>query len=858
MFDNKSTMESNNNISNDGIFALLTFNFGDEIESEVIFKVCTKFNWNCELVVLKVGRDNKLISPFPVNDCRNHLTKIRNQKSSGNKTKMETDIDMVVESEEIQNNVADSKNVNALEHGFSNIDIEGKQGLDNQPFSYAGAIKKTNRISNNLSDVVDSPRSSERIPSHTRFHDREQLQKVANEVLKGLKVMVIMRGPPGCGKSHLAKEIVDATTRDEYYNHIFTTDDFFYDRSGNYNFNASQLGEAHESNKKRVDHYAQSGWSPIIVDNTNIRVWEMSNYFEIAVRCGYLIHIVEPNTAWSRSAGKLAMKNSHGVPKEAIERMLMNYEPTTVQSVMESFGLNYSMPMPQYRQFPPTPIKVTSKQDDVTNQRHLSKPQRSSKSLPKRNNFEMSSQIPDVVQYESVEEAFQNVNKTSDWGTFDKEQTDFWNANTTELPQLLPLLPQPKQQRIAKKVSDVKTSAVTKDEVHSNLFAILKENTETIENKSSTDEEPKEILNKHRKNCRNENGSFAQIRQIYPTVALEILWDLFEKCEGDGDWTMDILLKEETRIGNYTDGAKNNFDCDCDYVQVPASIEEIPIMNNALPYQRPRRDRSTVNTEEQLAAKRMIEGSFQISDEHYSNHTRKIRNLRRGVVSPVSVAQSASNDEEGACAIDEIEPNEEELLEINLGMDLVCQLDSVFGVEVYQREAIADMKTAVFMPKSLAQQLYALWMESMYNQMEEQRKKSIKEDAEFARQLQSQQNYPGLYKHAKPPSNLKDIMEMEYAWAAYKTEMDEWKLKTPQDLALQMSHDKLCDIFPNIDRETLIEVLAAHNNKFTETVDVLKDTLGKPEDKLLNEGQELFEEVRAEVEMTVSTRNDLW
>lgn len=802
-----------------------------------------------------------------MDDCRDNLTEMRIQEKIGKKTRTGNDVDIVVESEEIQNIAVRSKNVNELTNGLGDIDIEGETVLANQQFTYAGAIKKTNRKFDNVIDFVDSPHTSEPIRSNaqTRFHDRPQLQQMSIEILAGTKVMAIMRGPPGCGKSYLAKEIIDATTCDEYYNHIFSTDDFFYDQHRNYQFNATRLGEFHESNRKRVDHYARSGWSPIIVDNTNIRVWEMSNYFEIAVRCGYSIHLVEPNTAWSQSAGKMAMKNSHSVPKDAIERMLINYEPTTVKSVMDSFGLAYTMSMPQYRQFPP--IKLTApanqnverSQSNETIQRIPSKAQRTFKSLPKSNNFEVYSQIPDVVQYESVEEAFQNVDITSDWTTFDKEQTDFWTKNTTHapVPQLLQF--QPKLQRI----TDVKSSTITKRDVHSNLFSILKENHENVESKSSTDEEPKEMLmlHKHRKNCKNENDSFAQIRQIFPSVALDILWDLFEKCEGDGDWTMDILLKEETRIGDYdhldseSDRAKNDFVCDCDYVNVPASIEEISTIN-ASTYQRPRRDRTTINSEEHLAAKRLIEESFQIGDEHYSDHTRKIRNIRRGVLSPAIVIESAINDEDmhGACAIDidETEPNEE-LLEINLGLDLVCQLDSVFGFEAYQKEALTDMKTNVFMPKSLAQQLYALWMESMYNQIEEQRKKSIKEDAEFARQLQSQQKYPGLHKHVKPPSDLKDIMEMEYAWAAYKTEMDDWRLKTPQDLALQMTHDKLCGIFPNIPRDTLIEVLAAHNNKFAETVDVLKDTLnGKPEEKMLNEGRQLFEEVRTEVEMTVS------
>lgn len=810
---------------------------------------------------------------IPVEDCIDHLLRLRNQKQVKKlPTNLENDVDFVVESEEVQNSLSGCKS-NELQHDFSkktNIGTENKNMLNNQQLTFAGAIKKTNRkLNNNLVDIVDSTEPI-RTNTKTRFHNRPHLQQIANEIVEGIKVMVILRGPPGCGKSYIAREIIDATTSDEYHHHIFSSDDYFYDRRGQYNFNPNHLGEAHQSNKIRVERYALDGWSPLIVDNTNIRTWEMNNYLEIALRYGYIVHMVEPDTAWSGSAGKLATKNSHNVPKETIERMMLNYELTTVKQAMDKIGLNYTMPMPQYRKFPPIKVEeIHSKRNtqsyDVI-EHFASKPQRQPKNASKPNNFEMSTQVPDVVQYESLEEAFRNVEKVNEWTSFDKESTQFWNNDATQSSQLLQVIP--KQQRNTKQVI---SSTDIQNDVHSNLFAILKENHEHVDNKSSTDEEQKDVLmiHKHRKNCKNENNSFAQIREIYPTVPLEFLWDLFEKCEGDGDWTMDILLKEETRIGDYEnldsdmDRARNDFDCDCDVLYAHSPMEESSTINYSTmsTYQRPTRsrDRNTNNVEDHLAAKRMIEESFQIGDEHYSDHTRKIRNIRHGVNSPAIVVETAINDDqEGACGIevDEPEPNDEEILEINLGMDLVCQLDSVFGVEAYQREALTDVKTNVFMPKSLAQQLYALWMESMYNQLEEQRKKSIKEDAEFARQLQSQQSYPGLYKHVKPPSDIKDIMEMEYAWKAYKAEIDEWRLKTPQDLALQMTHDKLCNIFPNVDRETLIEVLAAHNNKFKETVDVLKDTLSNnAEDKMLNEGRELFEEVRAEVEMTVSTLN---
>ncbi len=315
----------------------------------------------------------------------------------------------------------------------------------------------------------------------TPIQDRLQLREIVHQIREGMKVMVIMRGPPGCGKSYLAKEIIDATTRDEqHYNYIFSSDDFFYhQQSNNYQFLAHRLSEVHEKNAKRVDYYARYGSSPIIVDNTNTKVWEMENYFTIAVKYGYLVHIVEPNTAWSQSLDTLVMKNLHGVPKEAIERMLSGYEPITVWSAMERFGLNYAMSMPQYRRLPP----ITA---------------------------------------------------------------DTWNDN--------------------------------------------------VENESTTDEKQTEplMLHKHRKNCQNENESFARIRQIYPSIALEILWDLFETCEGNGDWVMDILLNGETRIsdqGNLdgvTDRARNDFECDCR--NVASSHIEAEITTNGSNCERPIRE----------------------------------------------------------------------------------------------------------------------------------------------------------------------------------------------------------------------------------------------------------------------------
>lgn len=279
-------------------------------------------------------------------------------------------------------------------------------------------------------------------------------------------------------------------------------------------------------------------------------------------------------------------------------------------------------------------------------------------------------------------------------------------------------------------------------------------------------------------------------------------------------------------------------------------------------------------TEEQLNTKRLIEENIILNEDHYSNHTRKIRDSRRGILPPPPLQQQQQPQsqqlfEAGACALpstpEYYQPNQlidgesssednDGLIEINLGTELVNQLESLFGFDGFDNISsipMSSLKTNVFMPKLLAKQLFALMMESVYNQLEEQKNQTLKEDEEFARALEAQQRYP-LLTQPEQPTTLKEIMEMEYAFAAYKnTVMDDWKNYTPQDLASRLSRQKLYDIFPNLEKELLDQVLAAHDNKFVETVDILKDSLkGSFDDKMIAEEMGLFEQAREETEKT--------
>lgn len=179
------------------------------------------------------------------------------------------------------------------------------------------------------------------------------LPEILHSIEANYRILICMRGAPGSGKSHLARAIVDATENGDYANHIFSTDKYFVDtNTGQYKYDRLLLKEAHELNQKNVSQRASSGWSPIIVDNTNMQFWEMVPYFRAAISCSYLIRILEPNTSWRRNVEELAQRNSHGAEQEDINRMVSKYEPGSVEDVLRTMGILEYKPKPQLRCLP--------------------------------------------------------------------------------------------------------------------------------------------------------------------------------------------------------------------------------------------------------------------------------------------------------------------------------------------------------------------------------------------------------------------------------------------------------------------------------------------------------------------------
>jgi predicted kinase len=132
------------------------------------------------------------------------------------------------------------------------------------------------------------------------------------------KVLTLVRGLPGSGKSTFANFVWN-----DYA--ICEADKFFYDKEGNYNFDASKLKQAHEWCRNEVetrmkDNEANPQYYPeIVVSNTFTQEWEMEAYYELAKKYNYLvISIIVEN----RHGGK----NVHGVPEEKLEQMRNRFQ----------------------------------------------------------------------------------------------------------------------------------------------------------------------------------------------------------------------------------------------------------------------------------------------------------------------------------------------------------------------------------------------------------------------------------------------------------------------------------------------------------------------------------------------------
>lgn len=157
----------------------------------------------------------------------------------------------------------------------------------------------------------------------------QEIARVIQLIRKGFKTVIFLRGLPGSGKSTLARWIVDSTVspahRRDYKQYIYSADDYFA-RNGMYMYNPLQITDAHQWSQRRAYDAMRSGVSPVIIDNTNIQMWQLRPYAMMAMEFTYIIEVLEPSTPWAFNDNELARRTIHGVPQMKLKEMLASYE----------------------------------------------------------------------------------------------------------------------------------------------------------------------------------------------------------------------------------------------------------------------------------------------------------------------------------------------------------------------------------------------------------------------------------------------------------------------------------------------------------------------------------------------------
>ncbi|KAH8404476.1 hypothetical protein KR222_006101, partial [Zaprionus bogoriensis] len=665
----------------------------------------------------------------------------------------------------------------------------------------------------------------------------KEFTEICTKAQAGHKILIIMRGAPGSGKSTLANALLQQAGLLQQYNvrdFVYSSDDYFVTRRG-YEFNPNQVPEAHEWNRSRVRSKAAAGWSPIIVDNTNMMVWEMQPYVQIAVQHGYQLELLEPQTSWSKSAAKLTQRNVHQVPKESIQRMLDRYEKTSVAELLKLLKeTKYTVSLPQMRLQPPLP-----------------RPNLAAASSPPR--------FAEKVRASAnakAEDFKLNVNALS-WMPYEQNAPSYWAQLVEPAVELMPTA----ATATAMTASSAASASASASGEQSTLLDLLRdEQTSEATEATSVDNAVGEPLQRHSLNCPNEPAGFVLLRQMYPNKQVVGLWDLYVKCNGDVDWAVDILLKEDELNADTADysveqglqlESEKQFQCACNsgsnsnhsQPQNSALSTLCPSTNSIgkfvpKPQRQPRAKRNASgigsgNSSSNKELQMHVENCFVLADDQYSEHTRKIRDIRNGILdqplplADAAAAAAAAAAEEAvappAAPPDEDDDDSEDnsLLEMELGEALVEQLRSNFQWEGEMLPVgLIPSPTKVFVPRSLAKQLYMVWVEAMHNQLEEQRQQTLRDDEQFARLLK----HPQYAECSESPDNVNELLDMELAWSIYNSEKQaatQAMQQKPNDIATHLTKMKLCEKFPDIPNDTVLEVFEATANNYVKTVEVL-------------------------------------
>jgi len=142
--------------------------------------------------------------------------------------------------------------------------------------------------------------------------------------IKNSLTMFILRGLPGSGKSTVVRKLKEVYPEAS----VCSADEYFLSM-GVYEYDKTKLKDAHVFSQNKAEEQCKSLVNTVIVDNTNVKKWEIVPYLKIASSKGYTVVIVEPKTPWKFDPDELVTKNLHNVSRSKIEARLKDWHRIT-------------------------------------------------------------------------------------------------------------------------------------------------------------------------------------------------------------------------------------------------------------------------------------------------------------------------------------------------------------------------------------------------------------------------------------------------------------------------------------------------------------------------------------------------
>lgn len=189
----------------------------------------------------------------------------------------------------------------------------------------------------------------------------EENQTKKTPQIRNQKILILMRGLPGSGKSYTAQKLLNYLgSGDNEYGHIFSIDHEFTpetvsrrksgievskdeeDREYHRNFSFSRRPAMVRRMIQRFRESVDQGVTPLIVDNTNIKTEHMRGFADHAEKNGYEVRVQYPESEhWKQGRDALRTKDPeamqsfaralrqagrHNVPEETLIQMMKSWD----------------------------------------------------------------------------------------------------------------------------------------------------------------------------------------------------------------------------------------------------------------------------------------------------------------------------------------------------------------------------------------------------------------------------------------------------------------------------------------------------------------------------------------------------